>query len=98
MALFLSSDMGEDDKNVIVNKILILCWREWLKSDSFSNGRVGESFLFVDRIRLSADRIRLSTGAIRMPTDSLIIFTHSFGLKNGKYAPKFQRKEENEEL
>ena len=98
MALFLSSDMGEDDKAVVVKKILILCGREWLKSDSFSNGWVGESFLFVDRIRLSADRIRLSTGAIRMPTDSLIVFTHSFVRKNGKYAPKFQRKGENGEF
>ena len=98
MALFLSSDMGEDDKAVVVNKILILRHREWLKSDSFSGGRVGESFLFVDRIRLSADRIRLSTGAIRMPTDSLIVATHSFGLKKGKYAPKFQRKGENGEF
>ena len=98
MALFLSSDMGEDDKTVVVNKILILRHREWLESESFSGGRVGESFLFVDRIRLSADRIRLSTGAIRMPTDSLIVSTHSFGLKNGKYAPKFQRKGENGEF
>jgi len=59
---------------------------------------VGENFLFVDRIRMSADRIRLSTGAIMMPTDSLIVSTHSFGLKRGKYAPKFQRKGENGEL
>ena len=59
---------------------------------------MGESFLFVDRIRLSADRIRLSIDAIRMPTDSLIVSTHSFGLKNGKYAPKFQRKGENGEF
>lgn len=33
-----------------------------------------------------------------MPTDSLIVATHSFGLKNGKYAPKFQRKGENGEF
>ena len=98
MALFLSSDMGEDDKTVVVNKFLILHHREWLKSDSFSGGRVGESFLFVDRIRLSADRIRLSISAIRMPTDSLIVSTHSFVRKKGKEAPKFQRKGENGEL
>ena len=59
---------------------------------------MGESFLFVDRIRLSADRIRLSTDAIRMSPDTLIVFTHSFGLKKGKYAPKFQRKGENGEF
>jgi len=59
---------------------------------------VGESFLFVDRIRLSADRIRLSLDAIRMPTDSLIVSTHSFVRKKGKEAPKFQRKGENGEF
>ena len=59
---------------------------------------MGESFLFVDRIRLSADRIRLSTDAIRMSPDTLIVFTHSFGLKKGKYAAKFQRKGKNGEF
>ena len=59
---------------------------------------MGESFLFVDRIRISADRIRLSTGAIRMPTDTLIVFTHSFVRKMRKEALKFLRKGESGEI
>ena len=57
---------------------------------------MGESFLFVDRIRLSADRIRLSTGAIRMPTDTLIVSTHSFGLKKENMLRNFREKEKTE--
>ena len=101
MALFLSSDMGEDDKAVVVKKILILCWREWLVIEN----QIERTFLFivlvelfirlfVNTIRMSASILIVSADSLILSADILIVFTHSFVRKMGKEAPKFLKNHE----
>ena len=101
MALFLSSERREDDKTVVVNKILILCGREWLVIEN----RIECTFLFivlvelfiglfVNTIRLSASILIVSADSLILLANTLIVSTHSFVRKMGKEAPKFLKNHE----